>query len=94
MCPFLIRVLIGANYTTGSPAEKGPRFATRKTDSDIVLGKRRMKTGQDVIVSGLYASDCCGEEEMLEKDTCFPRCAKCKGLSTWEAVDLPSEQAA
>jgi hypothetical protein len=53
-----------------------------------------MKTGQDVLESGLYASECCGEEEMLEKDSSFPRCNKCKGLSKWEAVDLPSEQAA
>ena len=53
-----------------------------------------MKTGQDVIETGLYASDCCGEEVMLEKDASFPRCSKCNGLSTWEAVDLPYEQAA
>ncbi len=53
-----------------------------------------MKTGQDVIEGGLYASECCGEEEMLEKDASFPRCAKCKGLSTWELVDTPTEEAA
>jgi len=53
-----------------------------------------MKTGQDVIETGLYASDCCGEEQMLEKDASFPRCSKCMGLSTWEAVDLPLEEAA
>jgi len=53
-----------------------------------------MKTGQDVIQSGLYASVCCGEEEKLEKDAVFPRCTKCKGLSTWEPVDLPAENAA
>jgi len=53
-----------------------------------------MKTGQDVIETDLYASDCCGEEVMLEKDASFPRCMKCEGLSTWELVDLPAEQAA
>jgi hypothetical protein len=53
-----------------------------------------MKTGQDVLESGLYASECCGEEILLEKDTCFPRCSRCKGLSLWEMVDLPYEQAA
>ena len=53
-----------------------------------------MKTGQDVTEAGLYASDCCGEEEALEKDATFPRCSKCKGLSTWEQVDLPAENAA
>jgi len=54
----------------------------------------RMKTGQDVLITGLYASDCCGEEQLLEKDASFPRCTKCKSLSTWEAVDLPGEKAA
>ena len=53
-----------------------------------------MKTGQDVIETGLYASECCGEEEMLEKDASFPRCAKCNSLSKWELVDLSEEQAA
>jgi hypothetical protein len=51
-----------------------------------------MKTGQDVVETGLYASECCGEEEMLEKDASFPRCRKCKGLSTWEAVDIPKQK--
>jgi hypothetical protein len=53
-----------------------------------------MKTGQDVIESGLYASDCCGEEVMLEKDATFPRCMICKGLSHWDLVDLPIEKVA
>jgi hypothetical protein len=53
-----------------------------------------MKTGQDVHESGLYASDCCGEELILEKDASFPRCMICKGLSTWEMVDTPLQNAA
>jgi len=53
-----------------------------------------MKTGQDVIEAGLYASECCGEEEVLEKDDSFPRCMKCKGLSLWEPVDMPEQKAA
>jgi hypothetical protein len=53
-----------------------------------------MKTGQDVIETGMYASECCGEEVKLEKDACFPRCRKCNALSTWEVVDLPHEKAA
>jgi len=53
-----------------------------------------MKTGQDVIEAGLYASDCCGEEIKLDKDASFPRCLRCKGLSEWELVDLPAEEAA
>jgi hypothetical protein len=55
---------------------------------------KRMKTGQDVIESGLYASECCGEEEMFEKDATFPRCRKCKALSSWESVDIPTQEAA
>jgi hypothetical protein len=44
--------------------------------------------------SGLYASECCGEEVNLEKDASFPRCIKCKSLSEWELVDLPQQSAA
>jgi len=53
-----------------------------------------MKTGQDVMESGLYVSDCCGEEVMLAVDASFPRCRRCNGLSKWELVDLPEEKAA
>jgi len=53
-----------------------------------------MKTGQDVIEPGLYASECCGEEVALDKDASFPRCDNCKGLSEWELVDLPEQSAA
>jgi hypothetical protein len=53
-----------------------------------------MKTGQDVLETGLYANECCGEEEMLQKDASFPRCKKCKGLSIWELVDVPVQKAA
>ncbi len=53
-----------------------------------------MKTGQDVMEPGLYVSECCGEEVLLDKDASFPRCQRCKGLSEWELVDTPEEQAA
>jgi hypothetical protein len=53
-----------------------------------------MKTGQDVRETGLYASECCGEEQLLEKDASFPRCQKCNSLSVWEPVDIPAERAA
>src|SRR5207245_2168921 len=39
-----------------------------------------MKTGQDVIQPGLYASECCGEEDELDKDASLPRCLKSKEL--------------
>jgi len=54
----------------------------------------KMKTGQDVKESGLYVSECCGEEVMLVEDASFPRCRRCNGLSEWELVDLPGEKAA
>jgi hypothetical protein len=53
-----------------------------------------MKTGQDVAKTGMYASDCCGEEQILQKDASFPRCSKCHGLAKWETVDLPAAKAA
>ena len=53
-----------------------------------------MKTGQDVKESGLYVSDCCGEEVMLAEGASFPRCRKCSRLSEWELVDLPEDKAA
>jgi hypothetical protein len=60
----------------------------------LFFGVTGMKTGQDVIETGIYASDCCGEEVMLEKDASFPRCRKCQALSTWEVVDIPTQKAA
>lgn len=53
-----------------------------------------MKTGQDVTESGLYVSDCCGEEVLLYKDASFTRCPRCKGLSDWELVETTEEKAA
>jgi len=53
-----------------------------------------MKTGQDVMETGLYASQCCGEEQVLEEGASFPRCTKCMALSQWEEVDLPTQKAA
>jgi len=60
----------------------------------VRLSGAPMKTGQDVMEPGLYVSECCGEEVLLDKDASFPRCLRCKGLSEWELVDTPEEQAA
>jgi len=60
----------------------------------VCLSGAPMKTGQDVMEPGLYVSECCGEEVLLDKDASFPRCQRCKGLSEWELVDTPEEQAA
>jgi hypothetical protein len=53
-----------------------------------------MKTGQDVKESGLYASDCCGEEVELVEEASFPRCIRCSRLSVWEMVEVPEQKAA
>ncbi|PYS55166.1 MAG: hypothetical protein DMG13_05265 [Acidobacteria bacterium] len=60
----------------------------------VRLSGELMKTGQDVTQPGLYVSECCGEEVLLEKDASFPRCRRCNGLSEWELVDSPEEEAA
>jgi hypothetical protein len=46
-----------------------------------------MKTGQDVRELGLYASDCCLQEMLFDKDESFSRCPKCSGLCEWYLVD-------
>ena len=53
-----------------------------------------MKTGQDVMESGLYVTDCCGEEVELSKDATFPRCLRCMGLTRWELVEPVDQKAA
>jgi hypothetical protein len=47
-----------------------------------------MKTGSDVVRSGVYATECCLEETGLEKRQTFPRCPKCLGLTVWMSVRL------
>jgi len=47
-----------------------------------------MKTGSDVVETGLYVSECCLEEKWLEKDQSFPRCWICKSLTRWEAAEV------
>jgi hypothetical protein len=49
-----------------------------------------MKTGSDVVRSGVYASECCLKEAGLVKDQSFPRCPKCMGLTVWMSVQVPS----
>ena len=47
-----------------------------------------MKTGSDVVRSGVYATECCLKETGLEKRQTFPRCPKCLGLTVWMSVRL------
>ena len=52
-----------------------------------------MKTGSDVVRSGLYATECCLAETGLEKKQSFPRCPKCLGLTVWMSVRFaPSDK--
>jgi len=95
MSVFYKRFHRGKLYDTLEAEHKGPWVATHvRQTTTLTLRKEEMKTGQDVIEAGLYASECCGEEVMLEKDASFPRCMKCHSLSIWEPVDIPLEQAA
>ena len=53
-----------------------------------------MKTGQDVVVPGLYVSECCNVEVRLSKDASFPRCTQCSHLTTWDIGEDIEELAA
>jgi hypothetical protein len=46
-----------------------------------------MRTGEDAIEVGLYASECCGVELNFDKGNCFCRCPKCQALCSWEIVE-------
>lgn len=50
-----------------------------------------MKTGTDVVRSGVYATECCLAETGLEKRQSFPRCPKCLHLTVWMTVRLAVE---
>jgi hypothetical protein len=47
-----------------------------------------MKTGSDVVRSGIYATECCLAERCFEKRQTFPRCPKCLGLTVWTSVRI------
>ena len=46
-----------------------------------------MKTSEDAHRSGLYASNCCGEELVFYKHDTFWRCPRCHNLCEWELVE-------
>ena len=50
-----------------------------------------MKTGKDVVQSGVYATECCLAETGLQKRQSFPRCPKCMNLTVWMSVRVESE---
>jgi hypothetical protein len=56
--------------------------------------EKPMKTGQDVVVTGLYVSECCNVEVALNKDASFPRCTRCSSLTVWDLGEEDEEKAA
>ena len=47
----------------------------------------QMKTGDNTPLLGLYATDCCDYELILDTEQQFPRCLKCYRLSEWELIE-------
>ena len=47
-----------------------------------------MKTGSDVVYTGLYSSACCLVEAELTDGKSFPRCPRCLNLTVWVEVSL------
>jgi hypothetical protein len=43
-----------------------------------------MKTSEDVRESGLYTTDCCGEEHIFGEGDTFWRCPRCQNLCRWQ----------
>jgi hypothetical protein len=53
---------------------------TRKKDN-------YMRTTENVLELGLYASVCCGHDRIFDKLDVFQRCPDCQGLCEWELVE-------
>ena len=45
-----------------------------------------MKTSEDAKKSGLYESECCGQELIFLKGDTMWRCPRCQGLCQWELI--------
>jgi hypothetical protein len=43
-----------------------------------------MKTSEDVVKPGRYASGCCGSERSFDKREVYQRCPSCHSLCEWE----------
>lgn len=50
-----------------------------------------VKSGQKVSQSGLYRSNCCGQEVVVAADENIPACKKCGKKTDWELVRANGE---
>jgi len=50
-----------------------------------------VKSGQKAPQSGLYRSNCCGEETVLAVDEQVPACKQCGRKTDWELVRANGE---
>ena len=46
-----------------------------------------MRTAETVTELGLYESDCCGEELILDDGDVFARCPQCDSVCGWELIE-------
>ncbi len=46
-----------------------------------------MKTSENVLELGLYASICCGGDRIFAKQDVLHRCPQCNGLCEWELTE-------
>jgi hypothetical protein len=46
-----------------------------------------MKTSEDVLVRGLYASRCCEREQFFDTPEVFHRCPHCHELCDWDLAE-------
>ena len=50
-----------------------------------------MESGQKATQSGLYRSDCCGEEAVLTADEDAPNCKHCGRATDWQLLRANGE---
>jgi hypothetical protein len=50
-----------------------------------------MKTSEDVMKPGRYASGCCGSERSFDKREVYQRCPSCHSLCEWEFTAQAAE---
>jgi hypothetical protein len=46
-----------------------------------------MRTTQTVKELALYASLCCNQEVLFDREDCFSRCPGCEELCSWQMVE-------